>query len=767
MSFRCQRVEQITLFLENRPGIFADLCAHLSDRHVNIRAITTIESTDTGIVRTVVDDPEAAKQILAAAEVPFATCDCLAVEMRRRVGPRSSPGPRLGTVMTMCVRPVFATCVGLAALAVAAAAVAGTGDPAAPVRPSTAGASAGSASVASALDPWTLWSQGTTLRGANIYQRLVYPELDGAEFMGSGTVGPPFVQEDFDSLAALGANLVNVSHPGLFTEDPPYVLDPEVEANLDALLAMIAQADLFAVIAFRTGPGRSEFTFHLEDVGDWFDASYLNNAVWTEQAAQDGWVAMWRHVAQRYADNPVVVGFDLMVEPNANEAVLDDVWDPEEFYGDHAGTLVDWNQLFPRITTAIRQVDAVTPILVGGMAYSAVEWLPWIEPSGDSRTVYVVHQYAPVDYTHQEPGGSRTYPGVFDTDWDDVDDQFNRAWIDDLLETVDDFVTDHSAPVAANEFGVMRWVPGAAAFMADQMDLLEERGMNHALWVWDPAWGPWTEEVTAFNFRHGPNPGNTTDVDSSSLIDAITAAWGRNTLRPSSFAGEAVFVPAAAHVGGVGGTEWRTDLEVMARGSIQASYSVALLRSGQDNSSPQSSMFTLQPGASARYEDVVDTVFGVEGTGALRLVVLAGTVTVSSRTYNDTPEGTYGQYIQGFEQAEAIATGEEAALIQLSRSASPSSGFRTNLGLLNATAASLTVEVRLFRAAGQLLGTRSYTLKPFEQLQDNDVFGHVTGGEVSDGYALVRTTTAGGAFFAYASVVDNQSGDPVYVPARR
>jgi len=81
MSFRCQRVEQITLFLENRPGIFADLCAHLSDRHVNIRAITTVESTDTGIVRTVVDDPEAAKQILAAAEVPFATCDCLAVEM--------------------------------------------------------------------------------------------------------------------------------------------------------------------------------------------------------------------------------------------------------------------------------------------------------------------------------------------------------------------------------------------------------------------------------------------------------------------------------------------------------------------------------------------------------------------------------------------------------------------------------------------------------------------------------------------------------------
>ena len=42
---------------------------------------------------------------------------------------------------------------------------------------------------------------------------------------------------------------------------------------------MIAKADMFAVNSFRTGPGRSEFTFSLEEVGDWFDASYLNDQV--------------------------------------------------------------------------------------------------------------------------------------------------------------------------------------------------------------------------------------------------------------------------------------------------------------------------------------------------------------------------------------------------------------------------------------------------------------------------------------------------------
>jgi len=89
---------------------------------------------------------------------------------------------------------------------------------------------------------WVLWTSGTQLRGANIYQRRVYPELDGSEFLGSGSLGPPYTQEDLDRLAAWGANYVNISHPGLFTEEPPYVLDPDVQVNLDRLLRMVAHA---------------------------------------------------------------------------------------------------------------------------------------------------------------------------------------------------------------------------------------------------------------------------------------------------------------------------------------------------------------------------------------------------------------------------------------------------------------------------------------------------------------------------------------------
>ncbi len=377
-------------------------------------------------------------------------------------------------------------------------------------------------------DAWSLWEDGTMLRGANIYQRRVYPELDGSEFMGPGPVGPPYTRSDVGALAAMGANFVVVSHPGLYTETAPYLLDGDVQANLDRLLEMIASEGMYAVIAFRTGPGRSDFTFYWDEVGSWFDESYLDDSVWEESNAQDAWVDMWRYTAWRYRDNPAVIGYELMVEPNSNDRLLD-AWDPEDFYNEYGGTLYDWNQLFPRITAAIREEDGEMPILVGGNGYSAVGWLPFVEPSGDPRTVYVVHQYAPHPYTHQSPGDEGyTYPGVFDTDGDGASEVFDRVWLEECLSAAMDFSRLYGAPVAVTEFGVVRWAPGAAAFMEDSMRLFEEEGWNHALWVWHPSWKDWNREVDDFDFTHGPDPLNHTAVKSSGLIAAIRNAWRRN-----------------------------------------------------------------------------------------------------------------------------------------------------------------------------------------------------------------------------------------------
>jgi hypothetical protein len=86
MKFKCEQVEQFTVFLENRPGVLAELCTQLSKRGVNLRAISTVDNRDTASVRLVADDPEATRAVLAEMKIAFAKCSCLALRMPNTAG---------------------------------------------------------------------------------------------------------------------------------------------------------------------------------------------------------------------------------------------------------------------------------------------------------------------------------------------------------------------------------------------------------------------------------------------------------------------------------------------------------------------------------------------------------------------------------------------------------------------------------------------------------------------------------------------------------
>ncbi len=373
------------------------------------------------------------------------------------------------------------------------------------------------------LDKFALWTNSTQLRGANIALRRVYP-FDGPTFMGPGPVGPPFTQDDFNRLAALGANCVNISHPGLYTEAKPFVLDAGVQASLDQLIDYAENAGLFVVISARTGPGRSEFTFNPD-----LAPALVDDSVWTSNDAQNGWVDMWRYTAQRYSTRATVIGYDLMVEPNSNARIFND-YVPTHFYILYGGTLYDWNQLHQRITVGVRASDPLTPILIGSMSYSAASWLPFLMSNGDPRTVYTANMYEPMDYTHQDSGpGLLSYPGVFDADGDGVNDTVNRAWLDAQFAPVDAFIATNHVPVAVNEFGVHRWCPGADRYMDDMISLLEQRGINHALWLFNSSWTEYATVVDDFDFLHGAHPNNHANV-TSPLRTVIESDWSRNSV---------------------------------------------------------------------------------------------------------------------------------------------------------------------------------------------------------------------------------------------
>jgi hypothetical protein len=224
------------------------------------------------------------------------------------------------------------------------------------------------------------------------------------------------------------------------------------------------------------------------------------------------------------------------------------------------------------------------------------------------------------------------------------------------------------------------------------------------------------------------------------------------------------YIPAGARSRGDAGTFWLTDVAIANLGDSPASINVAYLRKRQPNTDPANQSFTVAPAEQIMLEDVFDSLFGLDrANGALRVTAQNPNVKTTSRTYNSEGEsGTYGQFIPALTELTAVVSGRPGALPQLQENAS----FRTNVGALNLTDQTLDLEIHLFDGDGALLGVKDASLRPYEMDQYDKVFDDVGAGTVNNGYAVVRVTTDGGKVLAYASVVDNRSGDPVYVQAQ-
>ena len=221
--------------------------------------------------------------------------------------------------------------------------------------------------------------------------------------------------------------------------------------------------------------------------------------------------------------------------------------------------------------------------------------------------------------------------------------------------------------------------------------------------------------------------------------------------------GTPVFIPAAAHIEGSGGSHWRTDVGLYNPSSSTASVSLKYLPQGGDNSSaPCQTIGPVSAGASLLLSDILGPDARDDNKAGGLAIFSSYALVVNSRTYNQAA-GTYGQGIPGHPASQAMGVGPQRVLSQLHEN----SGFRTNVGFLNPGGTSATVELTLFGGDGSNLGTLSYTLQPFEQKQIGQIYRQVTFTDVKNGRIILAVTE--GSVLAYASVVDNTTGDPTYI----
>ncbi len=79
-------INQISVFMENRPGRLAEITKCLSENHVDIRAINTADTTEFGILRMIVDNPKLAEKVLRDNNMTVSIADVLAVSIEDKVG---------------------------------------------------------------------------------------------------------------------------------------------------------------------------------------------------------------------------------------------------------------------------------------------------------------------------------------------------------------------------------------------------------------------------------------------------------------------------------------------------------------------------------------------------------------------------------------------------------------------------------------------------------------------------------------------------------
>lgn len=218
-----------------------------------------------------------------------------------------------------------------------------------------------------------------------------------------------------------------------------------------------------------------------------------------------------------------------------------------------------------------------------------------------------------------------------------------------------------------------------------------------------------------------------------------------------------LFVPAAVNAGGAGGAYFQTDLWITNPSDAALAVTVTFLPAGQDNSGRTGTPVAVAAHAQVAFTNVLQSLFGAAGAGALKLSASASFL-ATSRTYNNaSPPGTYGVGVGGRPLSASVSRGLIGGLAN-------TAAFRSNVAVMNPQPIPVTVTFELYRSDGTLLGQAPRTLAPLDWFQASTIFSFL-GVTSLESNAYVLVSSPNGSFFAYGAVNDQTTGDGTVIEA--
>ncbi|MFA6956632.1 MAG: hypothetical protein WC538_12245 [Thermoanaerobaculia bacterium] len=160
--------------------------------------------------------------------------------------------------------------------------------------------------------------------------------------------------------------------------------------------------------------------------------------------------------------------------------------------------------------------------------------------------------------------------------------------------------------------------------------------------------------------------------------------------------------------------------------------------------------------------DTVKHDFGqTQSTGAIVLDTddeFRGKLAVTSRTFNLSPTGEFGQDIPALTAGQSLIVGDTGVLNGPANAAAN----RFNIGVF--AAQDTNIEWKLVRRDGTVAKSVTKTHKAGTQTQYNGGIAALFG-ETAQDNDVVHAAVRSGQVWIYGSVVNNQTGDPTYIPS--
>ena len=184
-------------------------------------------------------------------------------------------------------------------------------------------------------------------------------------------------EADIAFIKEMGANTIRLPfNYKLFTREDYMGKNDENEGfkQMDKTIEWCRKYDLHLILDMHDCPGGQ--------TGDNIDNGHGYPWLFESEASQKLFCDIWRSIASRYKDEPVILGYELMNEPIAT------------MFSDSLRAILNskLETLYKRATKAIREVDNNHIILLGGAQWNG-NFEPFTDWKFDDKIMYTCHRY--------------------------------------------------------------------------------------------------------------------------------------------------------------------------------------------------------------------------------------------------------------------------------------------------------------------------------------------------------------------------------------